>query len=57
MDVRTKLSILDQIRACKPWVAAELDAVRPRIGVCRGSVAALSWIGSRFRILLEARSD
>lgn len=40
----------DQIRACKPWVAAELAAIAPRVVVCLGATAALSLIGSRFRI-------
>ena len=42
-----------QIRACKPWVAAELETIRPRVIVCLGATAALSLIGSRFRISAE----
>lgn len=40
----------DQIRACKPWLGAELAQLRPRVVVCLGATAALSLIGSRFRI-------
>jgi DNA polymerase len=40
----------DQVRACKPWLGAELQLVRPRVIVCLGATAALSLIGSRFRI-------
>ena len=40
----------DQIRACKPWLGAELAALRPRVIVCLGASAAHSLIGSRFRI-------
>ncbi|HEY0194446.1 MAG TPA: UdgX family uracil-DNA binding protein [Kofleriaceae bacterium] len=40
----------DQVRACKPWLGAELAQLRPRVVVCLGATAALSLIGSRFRI-------
>ncbi|MEO8552819.1 MAG: UdgX family uracil-DNA binding protein, partial [Kofleriaceae bacterium] len=40
----------DQVRACKPWLGAELAALRPRVIVCLGATAAQSLIGSRFRI-------
>ncbi|MEJ7596323.1 MAG: uracil-DNA glycosylase [Kofleriaceae bacterium] len=40
----------DQIRACKPWLGAELAALRPQVIVCLGASAAHSLIGSRFKI-------
>jgi uracil-DNA glycosylase family protein len=40
----------DQIRACKPWLGAELAVLRPRVIVCLGATAAQSLINSRFRI-------
>jgi uracil-DNA glycosylase len=40
----------DQIRACKPWVVAELQAIAPRVIVCLGATAAQSLIGSRFSV-------
>ncbi|HUS28559.1 MAG TPA: UdgX family uracil-DNA binding protein [Kofleriaceae bacterium] len=40
----------DQVRAYKPWLAAELAAIQPRVIVCLGATAALSLIGSRFSI-------
>ena len=43
----------DQIRACKPWLGAELETVKPRVIVCLGATAAQSLIGSRFRITEE----
>ena len=43
----------DQVRACKPWLAAELETLRPRVVVCLGATAASSLIGSRFRISAE----
>jgi DNA polymerase len=43
----------DQIRTCKPWVAAELRALQPQVVVCLGATAAQSLVGSRFRITQE----
>jgi DNA polymerase len=40
----------DQVRACKPWLAAELAAIEPRVIVCLGATAAQSLIGSRFSV-------
>lgn len=40
----------DQVRACKPWLGAELAAIRPHVIVCLGATAAQSLIGSRFRV-------
>jgi DNA polymerase len=39
-----------QINACRPWLAAELHAVRPRIVLALGAVAAQSLFGSAFRL-------
>lgn len=41
---------LREIRACRPWLDAELDAVRPELIVCLGAVAAQGLLGSKFRI-------
>ena len=41
---------LREIRACRPWLDAELDAVRPELIVCLGAVAAQSLLGASFRI-------
>ena len=41
---------LKEIRACRPWLDAELDAVRPRLIVCLGAVAAQSLLGTGFKI-------
>ena len=40
----------DQVRACKPWLGAELAVVRPALIVCLGATAAHAVIGSRFKI-------
>jgi DNA polymerase len=38
------------IAACHPWLDAEITAVRPRIVVAMGAVAAQSLFGSSFRL-------
>ena len=39
-----------EIRACRPWLAAEIDVLRPRLIVCLGATAAQSVIGREFRV-------
>jgi len=39
-----------QSTACRPWLAAELSAVRPRLVVALGATAAGSLFGSAFRL-------
>ena len=39
-----------EIRACRPWLDAELEAVRPRIVVCLGATAAQAILGRGFRV-------
>lgn len=39
-----------QIRACRPWLEAEIDAVRPRLIVLMGATAAQSVMGPAFRV-------
>jgi len=36
--------------ASRPWLEAEPEAVRPKLIVCLGAVAAQSLLGSRFKI-------
>jgi DNA polymerase len=36
--------------ACRPWLEAELDVVRPRVVVCLGATAAQSLLGRDFRV-------
>jgi uracil-DNA glycosylase family protein len=40
----------EHIRACRPWLDAELTAVRPRVLVCLGAVAAQALLGSKVRV-------
>lgn len=39
-----------EIRACRPWLDAELDAVRPHVLVCLGASAAQALLGKDFRV-------
>ncbi len=39
-----------QLRACLPWLHAELRAVRPELVVCLGATAAHAMFGGEFRL-------
>lgn len=39
-----------EITACKPWLEAELDVVRPEAVVCLGATAAQAVIGKDFKV-------
>jgi DNA polymerase len=39
-----------EIRACLPWLEAELTLVRPRLVVCLGATAAQAILGREFRV-------
>jgi DNA polymerase len=43
----------EEIKACRPWLEAELALVRPRVLVCLGSVAAQALLGRQFRVTRE----
>jgi uracil-DNA glycosylase len=40
----------EEIGACRPWLDGELDAVKPRVLVCLGAVAAQALLGRAFRV-------
>ena len=40
----------EHIKACRPWLDAELAAVKPRVLVCLGAVAAQALLGSKVRV-------
>jgi uracil-DNA glycosylase family protein len=40
----------EEIRACRPWLDAELQVVQPRVLVCLGATAAQALLGSTFRV-------
>jgi uracil-DNA glycosylase family protein len=37
-------------KACRPWLEAELEVVRPEVLVCLGAVAAKALLGSGFKV-------
>ncbi len=39
-----------QIVACRPWLEAEIDRVRPRVVVLLGATAAQAMLGNKFRV-------
>ena len=39
-----------EITACRPWLEAELDVVRPRALVCLGATAAQALLGRGFKV-------
>jgi DNA polymerase len=40
----------EEIRACNPWLQAELNVVKPKVIVCLGATAAQAVIGRGFRV-------
>ena len=40
----------DEIRACRPWLDAELAALKPELLVCLGATAAQAIMGRGFRV-------
>jgi uracil-DNA glycosylase family protein len=45
--------LIRQVVACKPWLDAEIQAVRPKVVVCLGATAAQSTVGRTVRIMQE----
>lgn len=44
---------VQEIKACRPWLDAELEAIRPRLIVCLGATAAQAILGSAFKVTQE----
>jgi DNA polymerase len=44
---------LSEVKACRPWLDAELRAVAPVLIVCLGSTAAQSVFGPRFKLMRQ----
>jgi len=40
-----------EIRACRPWLDAEIESVRPHVIVCLGATAAQALLGSDFKLM------
>lgn len=41
---------MSRITACRPWLEAEIDVVKPRALVCLGATAAQAIIGRNFKV-------
>jgi DNA polymerase len=44
---------ISEIRACRPWLEAELRIVKPLVVVCLGAVAAQAIFGSQFKLMQQ----
>lgn len=44
---------MSEILACKPWLAAEIEALKPKVILCLGASAAKSLLGSTFALMRE----
>lgn len=44
---------LGEISACRPWLDAELEVVRPEVVVCLGATAAQALLGRSFRVTVD----
>jgi uracil-DNA glycosylase len=44
---------VSEIKACRPWLDAELRAVRPAVIVCLGATAAQAIFGAQFRLMQQ----
>ncbi len=42
-----------EIQACRPWLDAELEIVKPKVVVCLGASAAQALLGKEFRVSRE----
>src|SRR5881396_1827219 len=40
----------EEIGACKPWLEAEVESVKPRLLICLGATAAQALLGRSFRV-------
>jgi DNA polymerase len=39
-----------EIAACKPWIEAEIEVLRPDVIVCLGATAAQALLGRQFKV-------
>ncbi len=43
----------NEVRACRPWLEAELEVIRPEMLICLGATAARAIFGGTFRLTSE----
>jgi DNA polymerase len=41
---------IEEVKACRPWLVAEVELVKPRVIVCLGATAARSVLGPGYRV-------
>ncbi len=44
---------ISEINACRPWLEAEIDALKPRVILCMGASAARALLGSTFALMRD----
>src|SRR4051794_24590699 len=44
---------ISEIKACRPWLEAEIRAVKPAVVVCLGATAAQSVMGPQFKLMAQ----
>ncbi len=44
---------MSEIMACRPWLLAEIDAVKPRVVLCLGASASKSLLGGTFALMKD----
>jgi len=44
---------MSEMKACHPWLEAELRSVKPSVVVCLGATAAQSMLGSQFKLMQQ----
>jgi DNA polymerase len=44
---------MSEVTACRPWLEAELDAVRPKVVLCLGASASKSLLGGTFALMRD----
>ncbi len=44
---------MSEINACRPWLLAEIDAVRPQVILCLGASASKSLLGGTFALMRD----
>ena len=44
---------MSEIMACRPWLMAELDALKPKLVVCLGASASKSLLGGTFALMRD----
>ena len=42
-----------EITACKPWIEAEIDVLKPDVIVCLGATAAQALLGRQFKVSIQ----